>query len=309
MRGRCRHHRPAPRIEGAKPSGRQALADSTGISPTLILEWVNHVDLWRINGVGSEYSDLLEAAGVDSPAELATAQRREPRHHLPGSRCGSPGLDPADCRPRRRWPTGSPRRSTCRASSSIRSARRIEPGQPPARTPTRLRAAQRRAQAVISEFKGFLLKTNALALAVGVIIGGALGTVVNSLVNDIIMPPIGMVLGGVDFSQLKVVLKEAAGGDPATEVAIRYGAVPQRDHRVRRDRVRRLADLEDVHQGRDRRRGQDLSVLQGSERGRRHEVQGLRQLDLIRRGSARRAPSASHRRRRPSRRDHPSGCR
>ena len=55
----------------AKPSGRQALSDATGISPTLILEWVNHVDLYRIKGVGSEYSDLLEAAGVDSPAELA----------------------------------------------------------------------------------------------------------------------------------------------------------------------------------------------------------------------------------------------
>jgi predicted flap endonuclease-1-like 5' DNA nuclease len=56
---------------GAKPAGRQALADATGISPTLILEWVNHADLWRLDGVGSEYSDLLEAAGVDSPAELA----------------------------------------------------------------------------------------------------------------------------------------------------------------------------------------------------------------------------------------------
>lgn len=76
---------------------------------------------------------------------------------------------------------------------------------------------------MLSEFKGFLLKTNALALAIGVIIGGALGTVVNSLVNDIIMPPIGMALGGVDFSQLKIRLKDAAGGDPATEVAIRYG--------------------------------------------------------------------------------------
>ena len=75
---------------------------------------------------------------------------------------------------------------------------------------------------MLSEFQGFLLKTNALALAIGVIIGGALGTVVTSLVNDIIMPPIGMALGGVDFSQLKVVLK-AAEGDPATEVAIRYG--------------------------------------------------------------------------------------
>ena len=74
------------------------------------------------------------------------------------------------------------------------------------------------------EFKGFLLKTNALALAVGVIIGGALGTVVTSLVNDIIMPPIGMALGGVDFATLKIVLQEATGGDPATEVAIRWGA-------------------------------------------------------------------------------------
>ena len=74
---------------------------------------------------------------------------------------------------------------------------------------------------MISEFKGFLLKTNALALAIGVIIGGALGTVVNSLVNDIIMPPIGMALGGVDFGDLRIVLKEASGADP--EVAIRYG--------------------------------------------------------------------------------------
>ena len=57
--------------KGAKPGGRDALAEATGISGTLILEWVNHVDLMRINGVGSEYSDLLEAAGVDSPAELA----------------------------------------------------------------------------------------------------------------------------------------------------------------------------------------------------------------------------------------------
>ncbi|HZC33487.1 MAG TPA: large conductance mechanosensitive channel protein MscL [Candidatus Bathyarchaeia archaeon] len=77
---------------------------------------------------------------------------------------------------------------------------------------------------MLSEFRGFLLKTNALALAIGVIIGGALGTVVNSLVNDIIMPPIGVLLGGVDFSRLKIVLKQAVGGDPATEVAIRWGA-------------------------------------------------------------------------------------
>jgi large conductance mechanosensitive channel len=77
---------------------------------------------------------------------------------------------------------------------------------------------------MLGEFRGFLLRTNALALAIGVIIGGALGTVVNSLVNDIIMPPIGLALGGVDFSALKVVLKPAVGGDPATEVAIRWGA-------------------------------------------------------------------------------------
>ena len=77
---------------------------------------------------------------------------------------------------------------------------------------------------MVGEFRSFLLTTNALALAVGVIIGTALGTVVNSLVNDIIMPPIGLLLGGVDFATLRIVLKEAVGGDPATEVAIRYGA-------------------------------------------------------------------------------------
>lgn len=75
---------------------------------------------------------------------------------------------------------------------------------------------------MMAEFKAFLLKTNALALAVGVIIGAALGGVVNSLVNDIIMPPIGVLLGGVDFSALSIVLKAAAGDAP--EVAIRYGA-------------------------------------------------------------------------------------
>ncbi len=57
--------------QGAKPGGRTAIEEATGIGHSLILEWVNHVDLMRIDGVGSEYSDLLEAAGVDSPAELA----------------------------------------------------------------------------------------------------------------------------------------------------------------------------------------------------------------------------------------------
>jgi len=76
-------------------------------------------------------------------------------------------------------------------------------------------------------FKAFLLKTNALALAVGVIIGVAMGNVVNSLVNDIIMPPIGVLLGGVDFSGLVVKLKDAtvdAAGKPVPEVDIRYGS-------------------------------------------------------------------------------------
>lgn len=77
---------------------------------------------------------------------------------------------------------------------------------------------------MVGEFKSFLMKTNALALAIGVIIGTALGTVINSLVNDIIMPPIGQLLGGVDFSELRIILTDAVGGDPATEVAIRYGA-------------------------------------------------------------------------------------
>ncbi len=56
---------------GATRAGRKTLADQTGIRADLILEWVNHADLMRIDGVGSQYADLLEAAGVDSPAELA----------------------------------------------------------------------------------------------------------------------------------------------------------------------------------------------------------------------------------------------
>jgi predicted flap endonuclease-1-like 5' DNA nuclease len=56
---------------GGSRSGREKLAETTGIDAKLLLEWVNHADLMRIPGVGSEYSDLLEAAGVDSPAELA----------------------------------------------------------------------------------------------------------------------------------------------------------------------------------------------------------------------------------------------
>ena len=56
---------------GAKRGGRSAIEKATGISEALILKWVNRIDLMRIKGVGSEFSDLLEMAGVDSPAELA----------------------------------------------------------------------------------------------------------------------------------------------------------------------------------------------------------------------------------------------
>jgi predicted flap endonuclease-1-like 5' DNA nuclease len=58
-------------MAGASSGGRERVAAQTGISGKLILEWVNHVDLMRINGVASEYADLLEAAGVDSCAELS----------------------------------------------------------------------------------------------------------------------------------------------------------------------------------------------------------------------------------------------
>jgi predicted flap endonuclease-1-like 5' DNA nuclease len=59
---------------GATPKGRDSLAAATGISGKLILEWVNRADLFRVKGIGTQYSDLLEAAGVDSVPELA--QRR-----------------------------------------------------------------------------------------------------------------------------------------------------------------------------------------------------------------------------------------
>jgi predicted flap endonuclease-1-like 5' DNA nuclease len=63
--------------KGASPQGRTEIAEKTGISGKLILEWVNHVDLFRIKGVGEEYSDLLEEAGVDTVPELA---QRNPEH-------------------------------------------------------------------------------------------------------------------------------------------------------------------------------------------------------------------------------------
>jgi predicted flap endonuclease-1-like 5' DNA nuclease len=56
---------------GKTPKGRKEIAEKSGITETLILKWVNHIDLFRIKGVGSEYADLLEAAGVDTVPELA----------------------------------------------------------------------------------------------------------------------------------------------------------------------------------------------------------------------------------------------
>lgn len=79
---------------------------------------------------------------------------------------------------------------------------------------------------MLKEFKEFAVKGNVVDMVVGIIIGAAFGKVVTSLVNDVIMPPIGMALGGVDFKNLQAVLKEAttsAAGDQIPAVAIRYG--------------------------------------------------------------------------------------
>lgn len=79
----------------------------------------------------------------------------------------------------------------------------------------------------IKEFKEFALKGNVMDMAVGVIIGGAFGKIVNSLVADIIMPPIGLILGGADFTDMKWVLKPAtlneAGEEIAAAVTLNYG--------------------------------------------------------------------------------------
>jgi large conductance mechanosensitive channel len=74
---------------------------------------------------------------------------------------------------------------------------------------------------LIKEFKEFAMKGNVVDLAVAVIIGGAFGKIVSSFVNDVIMPPLGVLLGGVDFKDLSIVLKEAEGELPA--VVLSYG--------------------------------------------------------------------------------------
>ncbi|MGI9422543.1 MAG: large-conductance mechanosensitive channel protein MscL [Hyphomicrobiaceae bacterium] len=73
---------------------------------------------------------------------------------------------------------------------------------------------------MIQEFKDFAVKGNMVDMAVGIIIGGAFATVVKSLVSDIIMPPIGLLLGGVDFSQIKLLLKGTLGAKDAVTMNI-----------------------------------------------------------------------------------------
>lgn len=73
----------------------------------------------------------------------------------------------------------------------------------------------------IQDFKAFALKGNVVDMAVGVIIGGAFGKIVTSVVNNIIMPPIGVLTGGVDFTDLKLIIKEAEG--EAEAVTLNYG--------------------------------------------------------------------------------------
>lgn len=74
---------------------------------------------------------------------------------------------------------------------------------------------------IVSEFKQFAMKGNVLDLAVGIIIGGAFGKIVSSFVSDVLMPPIGLLLGGLNFVDFKFVLKKAVAGNPA--VTLNYG--------------------------------------------------------------------------------------
>lgn len=74
---------------------------------------------------------------------------------------------------------------------------------------------------ILKEFREFALKGNVVDMAVGIIIGAAFGKIVTSLVNDVITPPLGLLIGGVDFKDLKIVLKAAEGNAPA--VTLNYG--------------------------------------------------------------------------------------
>ena len=90
-------------------------------------------------------------------------------------------------------------------------------------------SAPEKKKSFMGEFKTFIARGNVMDMAVGVIIGGAFGKISTSLVNDVIMPLISVLTGGVDFSNWKIVLKAAVAGadgaiDASTEIAIRYGA-------------------------------------------------------------------------------------
>ncbi|MDP3976965.1 MAG: large-conductance mechanosensitive channel protein MscL [Pseudomonas sp.] len=74
---------------------------------------------------------------------------------------------------------------------------------------------------IVSEFKAFAVKGNVVDMAVGIIIGAAFGKIVSSFVGDVIMPPIGLLIGGVDFTDLAIILKAAEGDLPA--VILSYG--------------------------------------------------------------------------------------
>jgi large conductance mechanosensitive channel len=79
---------------------------------------------------------------------------------------------------------------------------------------------------IVQEFKTFAMRGNVVDMAVGIVIGAAFGKIVSSLVANVIMPPIGLLLGGVDFSNLKIVIKHAytdAAGKAVPEVAVGYG--------------------------------------------------------------------------------------
>lgn len=84
---------------------------------------------------------------------------------------------------------------------------------------------QKKKTGFFGEFKAFISRGNVLDLAVGIIIGGAFTAIVNSLVNDVIMPLVGLIIGGINFSDLKIVLAPAVG--ETAEVAIGYGAFLQ----------------------------------------------------------------------------------
>jgi large conductance mechanosensitive channel len=80
--------------------------------------------------------------------------------------------------------------------------------------------------AIVQEFKEFAIKGNVMDLAIGVIIGGAFGKIVDSVVNDLIMPIIGRITGGLDFSNYFLALKEVPAGTPMTLDAVKKAGVP-----------------------------------------------------------------------------------